>query len=83
MTSYEISELCPTLLQPHRLYIACQTPLSMEFSRLENCSGVPFPSPEDVANPGIEPVSLELAGRFFTTGRKQWLLWKTLWSFLK
>ena len=29
--------------------------------------GLPFPSPEDLADPGIEPMSLTLAGRFFTT----------------
>ena len=33
-------------------------PLSMEFSRQEYRSGLPFPSSEDLANPGIEPVSL-------------------------
>ena len=30
-------------------------------------SGLTFPSPEDLPDPGIEPVSLALAGRFFTT----------------
>ena len=34
--------------------IACQAPLSMEFSRQEYRSGLPFPSPEDLLNPGIE-----------------------------
>ena len=33
---------------------ACQVPLSMEFSRQEYCSGLPFPSPEEHPNPGIE-----------------------------
>ena len=37
--------------------VAGQTPLSMEFSRQENWSGLPFPSPEDLPNPGIEPES--------------------------
>ena len=37
--------------------VACQAPLSMEFSRQEYCSGLPFPSPGDLANPGIEPRS--------------------------
>ena len=46
-------------------------PLSMGFSRQEYWSGLPFPSPEDLPNPGIEPVSLTspalaLAIRFFT-----------------
>ena len=30
----------------------------MEFSRQENCSGLPFPSPGHLPDPGIEPVSL-------------------------
>ena len=30
-------------------------------------SGLPFPSPEDLLDPGIEPASPALAGRFFTT----------------
>ena len=36
---------------------ACQAPPSMGFSRNENWSGVPFPSPGDLPNPGIEPGS--------------------------
>ena len=34
--------------------VAYQAPLSMGFSRQEYWSGVPFPSPEDLPNPGIE-----------------------------
>ena len=34
--------------------VACQAPLSMEFSRQEYWSGVPFPLPGDLPNPGIE-----------------------------
>ena len=37
--------------------IACQAPLSMEFSRQEYWSGLPFPTPGDLPNPGIEPRS--------------------------
>ena len=37
--------------------IAHQAPQSMEFSRQEYWSGLPFPSPGDLANPGIEPAS--------------------------
>ena len=33
--------------------IVCQTPLSMEFSRQEGCSGLPFLSPGDLPDPGI------------------------------
>ena len=50
--------------------LAHQAPLSMEFSRQEYWSGLPFPSPGDLLDPGIEHVSLEspaLAGGFFTT----------------
>ena len=37
--------------------IAHQAPPSMEFSRQEHWSGLPFPSPGDLPNPGIEPGS--------------------------
>ena len=39
------------------LTVAHQAPLSMEFPRQEYWSGLPFPSPEDLPNPGIEPMS--------------------------
>ena len=42
-----------------------QTPLSKEFSRQEYWSGLPFLSPGDLPDPGIESVSLVLAGGFF------------------
>ena len=35
--------------------ITHQTPLSMEFSRQEYWNGLPFPSPEDLPDPGTEP----------------------------
>ena len=37
--------------------VAYQAPQSMEFSRQEYWSGLSFPSPEDLPNPGIEPRS--------------------------
>ena len=37
--------------------VACQTPLSMGFSRQEHWSGLPFPAPRNLPNPGIEPAS--------------------------
>ena len=43
-----------------------QAPLSMGFSRQEYWSGLPFPSPVDLPDPGIEPSSPALSGRFFT-----------------
>ena len=58
----------------------------MEFSRQEYGSGLPFLSPMDLLNPGIEPRLLgieptslgssALAGRFFTTSMK----WEALKS---
>jgi len=45
-------------------------PLSVEFSRQEHWGGFPFPTPEDLPDPGIKPVSPAspaLSGRFFTT----------------
>ena len=47
--------------------VACQAPLSMGFPRQEYCSGLPFPSPGDLSDPGIEPTSSLWAGGFFTT----------------
>ena len=51
--------------------VACQIPLSMGFPSQEYKSGVPFPSPGDLPDPGIEPTSPALqAGatrEFFTT----------------
>ena len=44
--------LCATLWT-----IACQAPLSMRFSRQEYWSGLPFPPPRDLPNPGIKPAS--------------------------
>ena len=49
--------------------IACQAPLSIEFSSQEYCSELPCPPPGDLPNPGIEPTNPEsfaLAGGFFT-----------------
>ena len=43
-----------------------QAPLSMEFSRQEYWSGLLFPSPGDLPDPGIEPTSPALVGGFFT-----------------
>ena len=61
------AELCPILCDPYT--VACQTPLSMGFSRQEYWSGLPFPTPGDLPDPGIKSVSLvypEFEGRLFT-----------------
>ena len=47
-----------------------ETPLSMGFSKQEHWSGLPFPPPWDLPDPGIKPTSLMspvLVGIFFTT----------------
>ena len=49
----EVPQSCPTLCDP--MTVAHQAPPSMEFSRQEYWSGLPFPSPGDPPNPGIEP----------------------------
>ena len=46
-----VTQWCPTILQTY------QASLSMEFSRQESWNGLPFPSPEDLPHPGIEPRS--------------------------
>ena len=62
------AQLHLTLLIPWT--IAHRAPLSMEFPRQEYWSWLPFPTPGDLPDTGIEPKSLvspALAGRFFTT----------------
>ena len=57
-----------------QLSLAHQAPLSMEFSRQEYWSKLPFPTPGDLPILGIEPTSLaspSLAGGFFIT-RATW-----------
>ena len=53
-------------MQPHGL-VACQTPLFMVFPKQEYWSGLPLPSLGDRPDPGIEPASPVLGGRFFIT----------------
>ena len=55
-----VTQSYPTLCNP----VDCshQSPLSMECSRQQHWSGLPFPSPGDPPNPGIEPRSSALQG---------------------
>ena len=53
-----VSKLCLTLCDP----MACKASLTMGFSRQEYWSGLTFPSPGDLPNPGIEPGSPALQG---------------------
>ena len=59
--------------------VAHHAPLFVEFSRQEYWSGLPFPSPGDLPDPGIKPRSLvspALVDRFFTTST----IWKAGFS---
>ena len=46
--------------------VADQAPLAIRFPRHEHWSGLPFSSPGDLPDPGIEPAFLTLADVFFT-----------------
>ena len=48
-------------------HVTHHAPLSMQVFRQEYWSGLPFPTPGDLSNPGIEPTSSALAGGFSTT----------------
>ena len=50
-----VTQLCPTRATPWT--VARQAPLSTGFSRQEYWSGLPFSSPRDLPDPGIEPRS--------------------------
>ena len=58
-----LAKLCWTLAPPWT--VAHQAPLSMEFSRQEYWSGLPFSSPGDLSDPGIEPGSPALQADFY------------------
>ena len=53
----QLLQLCPALCDPKA--IACQTPLSMGFSRQEYWSGLPCPLPGNLPDPGTEPAIQE------------------------
>ena len=53
--------------------IAHQAPLSMEFSRQEYWIWLPFPSPGDLPDPGIEPTSPALQADSLPSDPPEWL----------
>ena len=70
MTPSVLSVLTCVLLFVTPWTVARQASVSMEFSRQEYWSGLPLPTPVDLSNPGIEPVSLgslAMAGGFFAS----------------
>ena len=63
----EVTQSCPIFCNPWT--VACQAPPSMGFSKQEYWNGLPFPSPGDLPDQGIEPkspLSPVLAGRCTT-----------------
>ena len=64
------AESCPTLAIPWT--VACQAPLTTGFSRQENWSGLLFPSPGELPDPGLNPGLFRTAGRCFT----DWATWE-------
>ena len=65
-----VAKSCPTLVTPKT--VACQTPPSMGLSRQEYWSGLPFPSAEDLPNPGIEPGPPALQADSFIDWSPSW-----------
>ena len=60
-----VAQSCPTLATPWT--VAYQASPSMGFSRQEYWSGLPFPSPGDLPDPGIEPKSPTLEADALTS----------------
>ena len=58
ITKVKAAQSCPTLCDP--MAVAHQAPLSMGFPRQEYWSQLPFPSPGDFPDPGIETTSRAL-----------------------
>ena len=60
-----VAKLCLNQLFVIPWTVARQAPLSMEFPSQEYWSGLSFPSPRDLPNPGIEPTSPALVGGLY------------------
>ena len=65
-----VTKACLTFAIPRTVAMG-QVPLSMGFPRQENWSGLPFPSPGNLPNLGLELASLALTGEFFTAEPRQ------------
>ena len=63
-----VAKLCVILVTPWT--VARQAPLCVRFSRQEDLSGLPFPSPGDLPGPGIKsrPPALQTPGRLSYEG---------------
>ena len=65
-TVHGVTEVATTERLSTAQTVAHQAPLSMGFSRQEYWNGLPFPSPGDLPDSRIKPVSPALEGGFFT-----------------
>ena len=74
LKSESVAQSCPTFFDPMNC-VACQA-LSMEFSRQEYWTGLPFPSLGDLPHPGMEPGSPELQADSLPSERQGKLLHK-------
>ena len=71
--------VCALVVSCARLFetswtVACQAPLSVGFSRQEYWRGLPFPSPGDLSDPEIEPVSPVLQTNLYYLSHQENLL---------
>ena len=66
-TSVKVKSLSRVRLFATSWTVACQAPPSMGFSRQEYWSGLPFPSPGHLPNPGIKPRSPALQADALTS----------------
>ena len=72
-----VTTLCLTLVTPWTIAHQVLLFMGLEFSRQEYWSGLPFPSPGDLPDPGIEPWSALQAGSLPTEplGKPNWPLY--------
>ena len=68
-----VTQLCLTLYNPVKT-VAHQAPLSLEFSRQEYWSGLPFSSSENFPDPGIEPMAPPLQADSLLLSHQQKLM---------
>ena len=76
---WSCAQSCSSLCGP--MDCSPQAPLPVGFSRQGHWRGVPFSTPGDLPNPGVEPTSPALAGGLFTICRDLWkMLITTQWG---
>ena len=64
---YSVTQSCLTFVTPRNVALPVSSVHGISQVRIQQRSGLPFPFPGDLPNPGIESASPPLAGRFFTT----------------